>query len=81
MQHRRSHRLPLLGAAGAGVAIACCAGLPALAGVLGGVGVAALLGVGGGIVLLGAAAGAIVLWRLRRRRACRIDPDAAGGMS
>jgi hypothetical protein len=61
-----------LGLAGVGIAvlaIACCAGVPLIAGVAGGIAVAAVLGVGAGVlalaalVALGVAAG-------RRRRAC-----------
>lgn len=58
-------------AAAAVVAVACCAGLPAIAAVAGGITVAAILGVAG-VVLLAAAlvAGVFLTVRARRRRGC-----------
>jgi hypothetical protein len=64
----RSHTVPLLGAAGALIAVACCAGLPLIATVLGGLTLAAAIGVGGVALALAAAlAGALLLLRTRRR--------------
>ncbi|MBW8060720.1 MAG: hypothetical protein FVQ78_10485 [Solirubrobacterales bacterium] len=61
-----------LGLAGVGVAAAvvvCCATLPLLVGVAGGIALAALLGVGAGILAL-AALVVFVVVTVRRRRAC-----------
>lgn len=71
----RADSLPGLGAAGALVAIACCAGLPLIGTILGGLTLAAVLGVAGGVVLVvGVVAAAVVLMRGRRRGDC----DSAG---
>ena len=60
----------------AAIAVACCAGLPVVAAVLGGLSFAAILGVGGGLVALTGLVGAIALViRARHRRAC---PPGAG---
>jgi hypothetical protein len=53
------------------VGIACCAGLPVIAAVLGGVTLAAVLGVAGGLLAVAAlVAAALFALRARRRRAC-----------
>jgi hypothetical protein len=71
MGDRRSDSRTLLGAAGAVIAVACCAGLPALGTIVGGLTVAAVLGVAGGVALAaGALAAVVLLLRARRRRAC-----------
>jgi hypothetical protein len=74
----RSDRLPLLGAAGALIAVACCAGLPAIGAVLGGLTVAAVIGIAGGVLVAAAtlAAGALLWQARRRRRVC--DPPREG---
>jgi hypothetical protein len=55
------------------IAIACCAGLPAIGALLGGLTAGAVLGFGLGAVILGAlvwmAAAIIIRWRQRTRRA------------
>jgi hypothetical protein len=67
-------------AAVAVVGVVCCAGLPALATVLGGLALGAVLGVAGGVlVLAGLIAAAVLLVRMRRRRRC--SPPATGGLS
>jgi membrane protein implicated in regulation of membrane protease activity len=67
----RSYRFPLLGAAGALLAVACCAGLPALAAIVGGLTVAAVIGISTGALLAALVASlAVLIWRGRRRRAC-----------
>ena len=57
-------------AAGIGVlAVACCAGLPLLVGLAGGLALGTVLGVGAGVLAVGVLM-ALALVRLRRRRAC-----------
>lgn len=66
-----SDALPLAGAAAAGIAVACCAGLPALAALVGGLTVAAVLGVAGGALLTAATiAAVVVVSRSHKRRRC-----------
>lgn len=73
MRGDRVDSLPVFGAAGALVAVACCAGLPLIGTILGGATLAAVLGGAGGIVLaVGVLAAAVVVMRGRRRRQC--DP-------
>jgi hypothetical protein len=57
---------------GAAVAIICCAGLPAIAAVLGGLTLGAMLGLGLGAVLIGALAWTAIaaFARTRQRRRC-----------
>jgi hypothetical protein len=51
--------------------VACCAGLPALAAIVGGLTVAALIGISSGALLAAAVAAlAVLIWRGRRWRAC-----------
>jgi hypothetical protein len=61
-----------LGLGAAVIPIVCCAGLPALAALLGGLTIGVALGFGLGALLLGAvawtAAAMITRWRQRRRR-------------
>ena len=59
--------------------VACCAGGPLLLGLVASIAAGGALGVGAG-TLLAASVLAVVVWRLRRRRACRVDPlpPAAG---
>jgi hypothetical protein len=60
----------LAGLAGAVMAVACCAGLPALSAVVGGLTLAAVFGVAGGVLLAGALfAGVVLVFGPRRRRA------------
>ena len=61
MGYRRSDSRTLLGAAGAVIAVACCAGLPALGTIVGGLTLAAVLGVAGGVALVAGALAAVVL--------------------
>ena len=68
---------PALGVAAGALAVICCAGLPAIGALLGGITIAAVIGVAGGVLALAAlCGGAIVLVRARRRRSC---PPSAGG--
>ena len=61
--------VPLIGVAGAVIAMGCCAGLPLVGTILGGLTLAAVLGVAGGILLAaGVLAGAVLVFRGRRRR-------------
>ena len=78
MRGDRSYPFPLLGAAGALLAVACCAGLPALGAIAGGLTVAAVIGVSGGLLLAAVVVGLAALTaRGRRRRACE-GPKGAG---
>jgi membrane protein implicated in regulation of membrane protease activity len=71
MRGDRSYPFPLFGAAGALLAVACCAGLPALAAIVGGLTVAAVIGISTGALLAAAVVAlAVLIWRARRRRAC-----------
>jgi hypothetical protein len=74
---KRSDSLPLLGAAGAMVAVGCCALLSALGAILGGLTVAAMIGVAGGVLVAVVLAAAVLLWRTRRRRACATPRSGA----
>jgi ABC-type transport system involved in cytochrome c biogenesis permease subunit len=71
MRRRGQDSFPVLGVAGALIALACCAGLPVMTTILGGLTLAALIGVAGGTLLLAAAvvAGALLICA-RRRRVC-----------
>ena len=54
-----------------GIAIVCCAGLPAIAAAFAGLTLATILGIGGGLVaVIAAAAGTGMMLRARRRRSC-----------
>jgi hypothetical protein len=67
----RSYPFPLLGAAGALLAVACCVGLPALGAIVGGLTVAAVIGISTGVLLAAVVVAlAVLIWRGRRRRAC-----------
>jgi hypothetical protein len=69
---------PALGVAAGAFAVICCAGLPAIGALIGGVTIAGLLGVTGAVLALAAlGGGAIVLLRARRRR--RSCPPSARG--
>jgi hypothetical protein len=65
-----------LGIGAAVIALACCAGLPAVGALLGGLTVGAVLGLGFGALLLAAlawAAAAIIVRRQRVRRTARSE--------
>ena len=63
---------PLIGIASVAFAVVCCAGLPAIGALIGGISIVAVLGIAGGVVAFAAAAGAAVLvLRVRRRRVQR----------
>jgi hypothetical protein len=72
MRRERTDPFPLLGAAGAVIAIGCCAGLPAIGAILGGLTVAAVVGIAGGVLVAAALiSGGAFVWRARhRQRAC-----------
>jgi hypothetical protein len=78
MRGDRSYPFPLLGAAGALLAAACCAGLPALGAIAGGLTVAAVIGISGGVLLAAVVVAlAVLTWRGRRRGACE-GPKGTG---
>ena len=65
----RRDSVPLIGAAGAVVAVACCAGLPLVGTIVGGLTLAAVIGVAGGVLLAAGVLAAVVLvLRGKRRR-------------
>lgn len=59
----------------AAVAVLCCAGLPLLVGVLGGLALGTVLGVGAGVVALVLLVTAVFVTRGRRAAACRVVAD------
>lgn len=59
----------------AALAVVCCGALPLLAALASILAIGATLGAGAGILAIAAVAGAVAI-RMRRRRACRIDPSA-----
>jgi Flp pilus assembly protein TadB len=70
MRGDRSESIPMLGPASALLAIGCCAGLPLLGSILGGLTIAAVIGAGGGIALVAVVVAAVALLiRVVRRRA------------
>jgi hypothetical protein len=78
MRGDRSYPFPLFGAAGALLAVACCAGLPALGAIVGGLTVAAVIGISTGALLAAAVVAlAVLIWRGRRPRACE-EPRGTG---
>ena len=80
MRGERSYPFPLLGAAGALLVVACCAGLPTLAAIVGGLTVAAVIRISTGALLAAAVAAlAVLIWRGRRRRACEGPRGARRG--
>lgn len=79
MRRASSDGVPLGGVGVAAVAVGCCAGLPALASVLGGISVALLLGLGASALVVGVAAGATIFLHGRHRRACRADTNRPEG--
>jgi hypothetical protein len=61
--------VPVLGIGAAVIGVICCAGLPAITALIGGITIAAVVGVaGGGLALAAIATGAVRLIRARRRR-------------
>ena len=69
---RRAANGPLIGIAAGAFAVVCCAGLPAIGALIGGISIVAVLGIAGGVVASAAAAGAgVFLLRVRRRRVQR----------
>ena len=80
MRGDRSYPFPLLGAAGALLSVACCAGLPALGAIVGGLTVAAVIGISGGVLMAAVVVALVVLmWHGRRRRACERQRGADRG--
>jgi hypothetical protein len=60
---------PALGIAAGAVAVVCCAGVPAIGALVGGITIAAVIGAAAGVLALAALlSGATVLVRARRRR-------------
>lgn len=77
MRGDRSRAFPLLAGAGVLLAVACCAGLPALGAIVGGLTAAAVIGISGGLLLAAVLlAVAALVWQ-GRRRACA-EPKGAG---
>ncbi len=72
----RSREL-LVGVGVGAVAVACCAGLPAVLALVAGATVVGLLGAGVGLAVLVGCAGAFVVWT-RRRRADAMAPSQPG---
>jgi zinc transporter ZupT len=76
----RSYPFALLVAAGALVAVGCCAGLPALGAIVGGLTVAGAIGISGGALLAAVVLTlAVLIWQGRRRRACEGPKGAHRG--
>ena len=75
MRHDSSDTATFAAVGVAAAAVACCAGLPALAAVLGGLSLAAILDAGAGLLALAGLAGASALI-VRARRAPRCPPGA-----
>ncbi len=70
-----SQNSPKMGLAALGIgafAVVCCAGIPLVAGVLGGVALGSVLGVGAGVLAVVVVI-ALVVARARRQRACGVD--------
>lgn len=70
-----SQGAPRTGLAALGIAafaVLCCAGLPLVAGVLGGVALGSVLGVGAGVLVVIVVI-VLVVVRARRQRACAVD--------
>lgn len=79
MRAGRFDSIPLLGAGGAIIAVACCAGLPLLGSIFGGLTTAVAIGVASGGVLVAAAiAIAVLAVRAGRRRNCAAPPKNVG---
>jgi hypothetical protein len=72
-RERKTDTAAAVGIGAAAVAIVCCAGLPAIAALLGGFTFGAILGLGLGAVILAAVAwtAAMFVARRRRRDRCR----------
>ena len=70
MRSAGSDTTTLAAAAVAIVGVGCCAGLPAIAAVNGGITIAAVLGVAGGVLAAAALVAVIVFVVRARRRAC-----------
>jgi hypothetical protein len=69
---------PLLGLAAGAFAVVCCAGLPAIGALMGGITIAGLIGVGAGVLALAALLGAAALEARARRRRGACPPPARG---
>lgn len=68
-RHRKPHAGPVtLGIGAAAVAIVCCAGVPAVVALLGGLTFGAVVGLGFGALLLGALAWTATAILVRKRR-------------
>ncbi len=72
-QHKSDTATATLGIGAALVALACCAGLPAIGAHLGGLTLGAVLGLGLGALIVGALAWTATAILARRRRRARCD--------
>ncbi len=72
--------VPLVGVAAGALAVVCCAGLPAIGALLGGITIAGVLGVAGGVLVIAAAVGgsALLMRARRRRNSCRPPTQEPG---
>ena len=71
---------PALGVGAGAFAVVCCAGLPAIGALIGGITIAGVIGVAGGVLVLAAlGGGAVLLVRARRRRGS-CSPPAGGAI-
>jgi hypothetical protein len=68
----------LFGIAASALVVVCCAGLPAIGALVGGVAIAAAIGVGGAVLALAALIGAAALLLRARRRRGSCPPPAGG---
>jgi hypothetical protein len=75
---RRAVDGPVIGIAATAFAVICCAGLPAIGALVGGLTIAAVLGVAAGVLALTAALGAAVLVLRTRRRRSQHPPYQGG---
>ena len=74
-ERRSDAATTMLGITAAGVAIACCVGLPAIAALLGGLTLGVVLGFGVGALVLGALAWIAAAIITRRRRAATTSEE------
>lgn len=71
----RSDHVGLLAIGAAALAVACCAGLPLLAGTATAIGAVAVLGIGAGSIVVIVAVAAVLGSARRRRRRGRLDSE------